>query len=518
VPLRPEDLSRDPAALTEIVLALQGENDALRAEVASLKTLIFGARSERAAVICAEQLAFGVGGEDSVAPTAANDDDMASRPAKKKRAKAQRNIGALPAHLPRCEQVIEPCSTLCPCCATQMRRIGEDVAEALDRAPAQLRVVRTIRPKYACRACEGPIVQAKAPARLVEGGMATTALIAYIAAAKYAWQSTLYRQSQIFAGWGLVIDRQTLSRWMKSAASVAKGLYELQLKTMHSYERLFCDETPMPVLDPGRGRTRTCQFWAHATDDRSWKGPAPPAVAYVFAGGRGKKEIAGQLAGFEGVLQVDGYAAYTSLAGGSETSGKIRLAYCLVHARRNFVKVHKTTNSPFAKEVIERIGAVYAIEDRIRGLSADQRRAVRQVETKPLMETLRARLEAVKDGVSRQSTLIKAIDYMIERWDGMTAFLSDGRLEPDTNTVERSIRPIGIGKKNSLFSGDEGGGETWAILASLLNTAKLNGVDPEAYLADVLERMVSGATKNNQLHELLVWNWKAAREAERTAA
>ena len=299
---------------------------------------------------------------------------------------------------------------------------------------------------------------------------------------------------------------------MKCAAWIAKGLYELQLKTMHSFGRLFCDETPMPVLDPGRGRTRICQFWAHATDDRSWQGPAPPAVAYVFAGGRGKKEIAGQLAGFEGVLQVDGYAAYTSLAGETETSGKIRLAYCLVHARRNFVKVHKTTNSPFAREVIERIGAVYAIEERIRGLNADQRRAVRQAETKPLMEALKPRLEAVKDGISRQSTLIKAIDYMLERWDGLTAFLDDGRLEPDTNTVERSIRPIGIGKKNSLFSGDEGGGETWAILSSLLNTAKLNGVDPEAYLADVLERMVSGATKNNQLRELLVWNWKAARE------
>lgn len=516
MPLRPEDLSCDPAALTEMALALQGENDALRAEIAMLKTLIFGARSERAAVICAEQMAFGLGSEDSVAP--ANDDGMASRPARKERAKARRNIGALPAHLPRCEQVIEPSSTLCPCCATQMRRIGEDVAEALDRVPAQLRVVRTIRPKYACRACEGPIIQAKAPARLVEGGMATTALIAHIAAMKYAWQSTLYRQSRILAGWGLVVDRQTLSRWMKSAAWVAKGLYELQLKTMHSFGRLFCDETPMPVLDPGRGRTRTCQFWAHATDDRSWQGPAPPAVAYVFAGGRGKKEIAGQLGGFEGVLQVDGYAAYTSLAGGTETSGKIRLAYCLVHARRNFVKVHKTTNSPFAREVIERIGAVYAIEERIRGLNANQRRAARQADAKPLMQALKLRLEAVKDGVSRQSTLIKAIDYMLERWDGLTAFLDDGRLEPDTNTVERSIRPIGIGKKNSLFSGDEGGGETWAILASLLNTAKLNGVDPEAYLADVLERMVSGATKSNQLHELLVWNWKAARDAERTAA
>ena len=336
--------------------------------------------------------------------------------------------------------------------------------------------------------------------------------------AKFAWGSTLYRQTQILAGHGLAIDRQTLARWMKQAAWTVKGLYDLQLAAMHSHPRLFCDETPVRVLDPGRGRTKVCQFWAHATDDRSWKGPAPPAVAYVFAGGRGKREILTQLTGFEGVLQVDGYAAYASLAGDKKTSGKIRLAFCLVHARRNFVDVHKTTNSPFAKEVIERIAAVYAIEKRIRGLDADQRRAVRQAETKPLMEALKARLEATKDGISRQSTLVGAIDYALGRWSGLTLFLEDGRLEPDTNIVERSIRPISIGKKNSLFCGNEGGGETWAILATLLNTCKLHGVDPETYLTDVLERMVSGATKNNRLHELLVWNWKAAREAEKAAA
>ena len=342
--------------------------------------------------------------------------------------------------------------------------------------------------------------------------------MAWIAAAKFAWGSTLYRQAQILAGHGLNIDRQTLARWMKQAAWTVKGLYELQLAAMHSHPRLFCDETPVRVLDPGRGRTKICQFWAHATDDRSWKGPAPPAVAYVFAGGRGKKEIAAQLTGFEGVLQVDGYAAYTSLAGDKKNAGKIRLAFCLVHARRNFVDVHKTTNSPFAKEVIERIAAVYAIEKRIRGLDADRRRAVRQAETKPLMEALKARLEATKDGISRQSTLVGAIDYALERWAGLTLFLEDGRLEPDTNIVERSIRHISIEKKNSLFCGNEGGGETWAILASLLNTCKLHGVDPETYLTDILERMVSGATKNNRLDELLVWNWKAAREAEKAAA
>ncbi|HME85283.1 MAG TPA: IS66 family transposase [Roseiarcus sp.] len=516
--LRPEDLPKDPALLVEMILALEGEMDDMRAEIITLKTLMFGPRSEQAAKIVAEQLALNLMGARAAPPPAANDETSEKPDGGKKKRKARRNIGALPKHLPRCERTIEPQTTQCPCCSGQMHQIGEEVSEALDRAPAQIRVLRTIRPKYACRACEGPIVQAPAPARLVEGGLATTALIAYIAVAKYAWLSTLYRQTQILAGYGVILDRQTLARWMKCAAEMLKGLYELQLKTMHGFGRLFCDETPMRVLDPGRGRTRVCQFWAHATDDRSWQGPAPPAVAYIFAGSRGKKEIQSQLADFEGVCHVDGYVAYDSLVGDEKMPGKIRLAYCLVHARRNFVKVHKTTKSPFAQEVIERIGAVYAIEARIRGCKADERRAIRQAETKPLMEALKARLEAVRDGLSRQSTLIKAIDYMLARWEGLTAFLDDGRLEPDTNTVERAIRPISIGKKNSLFSGDEGGGETWAILASLLNTAKLNGVDPETYLADVLERMVSGQTKNNQLHELLVWNWKAAREAEARAA
>ena len=522
--IRPETLPRDPDRLIEIVLACEGEIEALQATIAKLRTIIFGARSEKSAVIIAEQLSLSLGGAeaDAATPSPANDDgpddERGNGTAPGPRKKRNRNIGALPKHLPRVDVTIEPETTTCPCCAGALHRIGEDVNDVVDRVPAVLRILRTIRPKYACRACEGAVVQAKAHPRLIESGMASTALVAWIAAAKYAWGSTLYRQTQILAGHGLDIDRQTLARWMKQAAWTVKGLYELQLAAMHSHSRLFCDETPVRMLDPGRGRTKICQFWAHATDDRSWQGPAPPAVAYVFAGGRGKKEIASQLPGFEGVLQVDGYAAYTSLAGDKKTLGKIRLAYCLVHARRNFVDVHKTTNSPFAKEVIERIAVVYAIEKRIRGLDADQRRAVRQAETKPLMDALKARLEATRDGISRQSTLVGAINYALERWTGLTLFLEDGRLEPDTNIVERLIRPIGIGKKNSLFCGNEGGGETWAILASLLNTAKLHGVDPEIYLTDILERMVSGATKNNRLHELLVWNWKAAREAEKAAA
>jgi transposase len=522
--LRSENLPRDADLLIEMVLVREGKIEALQATIAKLRTIIFGERSEKSAVIIAEQLSLGLGEAEafSAGLSPANDDGQDSTRGNKTvpetGKKGNRNIGALPKHLPRVDVTIEPETTACPCCAGRLHRIGEDVNDVIDRVPAVLRILRTIRPKYACRACEGAVVQAKARPRLIEGGMASTALVAWIAAAKFAWGSTLYRQAQILAGHGLRVDRQTLARWMKQAAWTVKGLYELQLATMHGYARLFCDETPVRMLDPGRGRTKVCQFWAHATDDRSWKGPAPAAVAYVFAGGRGKKEIAAQLTGFEGVLHVDGYAAYTSLAGDKKNAGKIRLAFCLVHARRHFVDVHKTTNSPFAKEVIERIAAVYAIEKRIRCLDADQRRTVRQAETKPLMDALKARLEATKDGISRQSTLVGAIDYALERWSGLTLFLDDGRLEPDTNIVERSIRPISIGKKNSLFCGDEGGGETWAILASLLNTAKLHSVDPEIYLTDALERMVSGATKNNQLHELLVWNWKAEREAQKAAA
>ena len=519
--LRSEDLPKDLALLTEFTLALSAKYEASQVTIARLQGLIFGARSERMAVVLAEQLALELGDlATGTTPVAANDDTAGSvkpgSPASRK--KPHRNIGALPKHLLRFDVIIEPETTICGCCAGQLHRIGEDMSEVLDRVPAVLRVVRTIRPKYVCMSCDEEIVQAPAPSRLIEGGMVSDALVSHIAVAKFGWYSTLYRQMQIIGGLGVRLDRSTLARWMKQLAWMIKALYQLQLTQMHSYPRLFCDETRMPVLEPGQPHTKTCQFWTHAIDDRPWGGPAPTAVAYVFAQGRGKKEIASQLAGFEGVLQVDGYAAYTSLARDRQTAGKIRLAFCLAHARRKFVDVHKVTDSPFAREVIERLAKVYAIEAQIRGTNAANRRAVRQTETKPIMEALLARLVAVNPGLSKVSSLHSAINYTLTHWSGLIMFLDDGRLEPDTNTVERNIRPIGIGRRNSLFCGDAGGGETWAIISSLLNTAKLNCLDPEIWLTDVLERIVSGRTKSHQLHELLAWNWKAAREAEAKTA
>ena len=218
-----------------------------------------------------------------------------------------------------------------------------------------------------------------------------------------------------------------------------------------------------------------------------------------------------------GILQVDGYPAYQALA--RDHGGSIQLAFCLAHSRRKFVKVYKSTNSPFAREVIERIGAIYAIEAEIRGTSAQQRLQARQLKSRPLMDALKTRLTEVVGQFFSQSPLAEAINYTLNHWDGLTLFLTDGRVEIDSNTVERSMRPIALGRKNSLFAGSEGGAESWAILGSLVATAKLNSLDPQTYLTDVLERIVSGRTKNHQLHELLAWNWKAARErAERTAA
>jgi len=519
--IRPEALPTDPAALTEMVLALDAENEKLRVAIQTLKDMMFGKRSERLAVIAAEQLALELNdlAAGTTPPPAANDDAAAKPPVApiKPRQKPRRNIGALPKHLPRCEVVLEPDTTACPCCEGRLHRIGEDVSEVLDVIPAILRVLRTVRPKYACRSCTDGVVQAKVLPRLIESSMVSTALVTYVVVSKFAWYLPLYRQVQMLASQGVHLDRSTLASWVKRAAWWLKSLYELQLETIQASPRLFCDETPMPVLNPGQGSPRTCQFWAHAMDDRPWGGPSPPAVAYVFAGGRGTDKLAPQLAGFSGILQVDGYPAYKELA--RDQGGAIQLAFCLAHARRKFVEVYQSLKSPFALEVIERLQAVYAIEAEIRGQSAGERLAVRQARTAPLMAELKTRLTAMVGQLLSQSPLAQAINYASNHWGGLTLFLSDGRVEVDSNTVERSMRPIAMGRRNSLFSGNEGGAQSWAILASLINTAKLNDIDPQTYLADVLERIVSGRTKSHQLAELLAWNWKAARErAERAAA
>lgn len=271
---------------------------------------------------------------------------------------------------------------------------------------------------------------------------------------------------------------------------------------------------PLPRLDPGRKRTKLCQLWAQAVDDRPWNGPAPPAVAYTFAESRSAREVEGQLSSFAGVLQVEGYQAYKTLVKrrGKSNVAPMRLAFCLAHARRKFVDVVKLTGSSEALSILARIAEVYRIEAKLRGESADTRLTVRRRETAPIMRELKVQLTDLSEEVSSKSALGKAVSYALNHWSGLTACLTDGRIEVDSNVVERSMKSVALTRKNSLFVGNERGGKSFAVLASLVNTAKLNGVDPEVWLADVLERIISGKVKANRMESLLPWAWKAERE------
>jgi transposase len=349
MPFRPEDQPRDVDLLIARTADMQSEIDRLHALLKLVNDARFGARSERGSIILSDQASLDLGDLGPV-PAAANDDDSVET-AKPARRRARRNIGALPKHFPRVEQVIEPEVLDCACCSGALHRIGEDVSEAVDWVPATVRVVRTIRPRYACRQCQGGIVQAPAPKRIIEGGMATTSTLAWIATMRFAWSVPLNRQMQMLAGQGLHLDRSVPVGWMKRVAWWLEGLYERQLVFIHSQPRIFCDETRMSVLEKGRRRTRIGQFWAHAIDDRPWNGPAPPAVVYVYKNGCGQDAARQQLEHYAGILQVDGYAVYKALAKGKPMVP----ASCLAHARRKFVEAHKKIGSQLALDVIARI-------------------------------------------------------------------------------------------------------------------------------------------------------------------
>ncbi|WOS64768.1 IS66 family transposase [Sinorhizobium fredii] len=514
MPLRPDRLPQDATQLTRIILSLDAENTDLKARVAFLGDQLFGPKSEKMTVLDPTQATLDLGDLSDI-PEAANDDvaPVAEGP-KQERRSPSRYIGRLPKHLPRCEELIEPESKICPCCSFELHCVGTDVSEALGIVPAVVRIKQTIRPRYACRACESVIVQAPAPARVMDGGMVTTAFAAHVAVSKFAWHLPLHRQAQMLATCGVIIDRGTLGAWVTRVAWWLELLYDALTAFIRSQPRVFCDETPLPRLDPGRKRTKLCQLWAQAIDDRPWNGPAPPAVAYIFAESRSAREVEGQLSSFTGVLQVDGYQAYKAMAKrrGKSNVVPMRLAFCLAHARRKFVDVVKLTGSSEALSILARIAEIYRIEAKIRGENNDTRLRVRRRETAPIMRELKAQLTELSDEVSAKSALGRAVTYTLNHWSGLAAFLEDGRIDVDSNVVERSMKSVALTRKNSLFVGNERGGKSFAVLASLVNTAKLNGVDPEIWLADVLERIISGKVKADRMESLLPWAWKAERE------
>jgi transposase len=509
----PDDAPQNPDQPDETAM-LRAALAAAEARIAALEQIIkgfqrarFGQSSERVEV---GQLALELG-RAPMLPETAND-----TPAKPRdntgTGQRRRNRGALPAHLEQIEEVLDLANQGCPCCGVAMRRIGEDRSERLDVVPALLRIRVTIRPRYACRRCEDGVHQAPAPARAIPGGLPTEALLAQVLVAKYGDGLPLYRQAAILARQGIHLDRSTLCDWVAKACWWLRPLHGLILAHVTGNARVFADDTPLPTLERGRGRTMDGRLWAYAVDDRPCGGTGPPAVAYLYAPDRKGIRPAAHLAGFRGVLQVDGYGGFKALERG-RNDGSVVLAFCWAHLRRRFFEIHAGTASPIAAEALLRIGEIYAIEREIRGRSPAQRVAMRQARSTPLVASMQAWLRAQLNRVSRDSALAKAIRYGLRHWAGLERFLTDGRLELDTNIVEREIRPVAVTRKATLFAGSEGGGENWAIAATLIRTAILNGLDPQAWLRDALERMVSGEVRSTALATLLPWNWRQPRTA-----
>ena len=519
----PQSLPEDIEALRALVLAtfverdaavserdtLLAQNDRLRHLLLKLTRMHFGARSER---LPEEQLQLGLEAlEQAIAKGDAEAEKQDPELRKDNAAKRRASRGALPAHLPRIEVTLAPEDTACPCCQAAMTVIGEDTSERLDVIPAQYRVIVTKRPKLACRACAGTVVQGPAPARLIEGGIPTEALVAHVLVARYADHLPLYRQAQMMARQGVILERSTLSFWMGYAAAEVAPVVARLREIMLTSTRIFADETVVPVLDPGRGRTKQGYFWAIACDDRPWGGSQPPAVVYRYAPGRGHSHADTLLSGYRGILQCDGYAAYKKFGGSRSADPPVTLAFCWAHVRRGFYDLAKT-KAPIATEALKRIAALYQIEADIRGTSADERRTVRQAESKPLVADLRIWFEAQIAKLPARGPTAEAIRYALNHWDGLTRFLDDGRIELDNNSVERAMRPVCLSRKNSLFAGSDEGGENWACLASLIETCKLNRVNPQAYFIDLLTRLVNGWPQK-RIDELMPWAWAAEQPA-----
>jgi transposase len=507
----PIDLSAIPESQRAAVLAVLQENGALKEAnrrlehlVAELNHVVHGKRSEKLSDDD-RQLTF----EDLETAVAEVETrrEQAAPSTQPPRATRQRNLGHLPADLPRIERVIEPASLECPCGCGRMHQIGEDRTERLDIVPAQLRVLVDIRPKYACRICSDGVTQVPAAPRLIEGGLPTEGAIAHVLVSKFADYLPFYRQGQILARSGIQVDRSTLADWAGTAAFHLGPVVDRLAEHIKSSGKLFMDETTAPVLDPGRGRTKTGYLWALARDDRGWGGEDPPGVVFTYQPSRAGAHAEQILQGFDGILQLDGYTGYDRLTRPSRKGGApITVAHCWAHARRKLKEVFDRDGSEIAAEGLRRIAELYRIEAEIRGMGPGQRLSARQARSAPLVAEFGDWLQAQRLRISAKSRLGEKLTYIHRQWGGLQTFLHDGRVEMDSNAVENLIRPIALTRKNALFAGHDEGGRTWARIASLIATAKINGVEPFAYLKATLEAIAAGHPAS-RIDELLPWNF-----------
>jgi transposase len=418
----------------------------------------------------------------------------------------------LPAHLPR-ERIVYPAPSTCPCCGdSRLRKIGEDMTETLELIPRQWKVIQHVREKFSCRACEA-ITQPPAPSHPIARGRAGPKLLAHVLFAKYGLHLPLNRQSDVYEREGIDLDVSTLADWVGAAAATLMPLIDVIRDHVFAAERIHADDTTVPVL--AKGKTRVGRLWTYVRDDRPFAGPDPPAAVFFYSRDRGGEHPEQHLAGYTGLMQADAYAGFTKLYEANRKPGPIVEAACWAHGRHKFFDLARLSKAPIAAETVKRIDVLFAIEREINGLMPQERLRVRQERSRPLIIELQTWLREQRARLSKNSDTTKAINYSLNRWDAFTRFLDDGRLCMSNNAAERELRAVALGRKNWTFAGSDEGGRRAAAIYTLIATAKLNDVDPQAWLADVLASSPDHPAK--RIHELLPWNWHQQNVAAEAA-
>ena len=479
------------------------EIERLKLEIARLRRERYGASAERSARIeqlelSLEELEATAAEADAAADMAAGTTDTADRPVRRRPARRP-----LPDHLPR-QRVVYPAPSACPCCGgTTLSRLGEDVTESLERIPARWVVVQHVREKMSCRSCE-TISQAPAPFHPIARGRAGPGLLADIAFAKFGLHLPLHRQSRNFAREGVPLDVSTLADWIGAVAAALRPLVEVIEAHVRDAERIHADDTPVPVL--AKGKTRTGRLWTVVRDDRPFGGADPPAAAYFYSPDRGGAHPQAWLATFAGIMQADAFSGFGKLYQPGREAGEIVEAACWAHARRKFFELADLKKAPMAIAAVKRIDALFEIERDINGLPPERRATARDERARPLVAELEVWLRENRRALSSKSATANAIDYMLKRWSSFARFLDDGRICLSNNAAERALRGIAVGRRNWTFAGSDSGGRRAAAIYTLIETCRLNDVDPRAWFADVLERLPGHPS--SRLDELLPWNWK----------
>lgn len=481
------------ATLREQLSTRTAEIEHLKLTIAKLRRMQFGRKSEKLDRQI-EQLELRL---EDLQADCGQTASRAQRQGRSFRAPAQKK--PLPAYLPREEQVHAPAKTTCPSCGGALKHLGEDVSEQLEFVPARFKVVRHVRPKLACSCCDC-IVQAAAPSRPIERGLPGPGLLAHVLVGKFADHLPLYRQSVIYARDGIELPRSLLADWVGACGDLLSPLVEAVGRHVVAADKLHADDTPLPVLAPGLGKTKTARLWTYVRDDRPAGVKEPPAVWFAYTPDRKGIHPQEHLKDFAGVLQADAYAGF----GAVYESGKVKEAACWAHARRKFYDLHAARPSAVTAEALERIGALYAIETEIRGKPPDERRQVRQARAQPLLADFEAWLRTTLAMLSRKSDTAQAILYALNRWESFVRYVDDGRIEIDNSAAERALRGVALGRRNYLFAGADSGGQRAAAMYTLIGTARLNGVEPQAYLRHVLTHIAEHPI--NRIDELLPWN------------